>query len=37
MHGILTTPTPERAVYAAAKLSRYRDYLFGLQSGASLK
>jgi acyl-CoA synthetase (NDP forming) len=37
MHGILTTPTPERAVYAAAKLSRYRDYLFGSQSGASLK
>ena len=29
MHGILTTPTPERAVYAAAKLSRYRDFLFG--------
>jgi len=26
-HGILTTPTPERAVYAAAKLARYGAYL----------
>lgn len=27
MHGILTTPTPERAVYAASRLARYRKYL----------
>lgn len=27
MHGILTTPTPERAVYAASRLAKYRQYL----------
>jgi acyl-CoA synthetase (NDP forming) len=27
MHGILTTPTPERAVYAASRLARYREHL----------